>query len=241
MKTKLFLLAAAAAMLAAPASATLMLSANINGIIVNCADQAACDLDPVIGRLRIADQTVAGVEIVGASQFQTVGPTNFLNTASFQIVNHSTSAATVQLAVGGTNFVGPTASYAASGSGTWQNANGSNLTLQYYGDTANAQPADFPTDFPGLLLATFNSTAVGPADAFAFNTSGAFHTGPLYSMSLGTSGTLAAWNGLAGQEATLVGRSQTIITTQVALPEPGSLALFGVAALGLCFIRRKQH
>jgi hypothetical protein len=237
---KLYLAVAfALAALAAPAQATLILSANINGTIFTCVDNTACDTNAAVGQLAIADQTIAGVSIQGSSQFQTIGTTNFLNTASFQIINHNLTSATVQLAIGGTDFLGPTQTFAASGSGTWQNANGSNLTITYYGDIANSQPAENPTDFPGTLLATFSDTAVGPADAFSFNGGGAFLTGPLYSMALGTSGTLAAWNGQAGQEATLVGRSQTIITTQ-AVPEPATIALLGVALLGLGVVRLRR-
>ena len=225
--------------LAGPASATLQLSALINGILFNCVDNAACDTNLLVGQMSLANITLGGVDIFGSSQVQTIGPTNFLNTSSFQIVNHNLIPVSVQLAISGTNFLGPVSSYAASGSGTWQNANGSNITISYYGDPANGQGADTPNDLPGLLLASFADVAVGPADSFAFNNSGVFGGPNPFSMSLGTSGTLAAWNGQAGQEATLVGRNQTIITTQV--PEPTTLMLLGIALLGLGFMRRAKQ
>jgi hypothetical protein len=233
--------AAGVALLAAvDAHATLRLSADINGTPFSCADQAACDTNPVLGQLRIADQTFNGVEIQGSSQFQTIGPTNFLNTSSFQIINHNLATATVILAINGIDFIGPASVFNESGSGTWQNADGSNIVLTYWGDPSNTQGANNPTDLPGTLLATLSDLAVGPADAFSFSQSTPFNVGPFFGMSLGTTGTLAAWNGAAGTEPTLVGRSQTVLATQV-VPEPGSLVLLGIGVLAISAIRRKLH
>jgi hypothetical protein len=229
---KRILLALTLAALAAPAAAILQLSADINGTLFNCADQQACDTNATLGQLAIADQTIAGVEIKGSSQFQTIGTTNFLNTSSFQFINHNLTDATVTLAIGGINFLGPVTSFDASGSGTWQSADSSTINLSWYGDAANAQGADNPTDLPGLLLASFADVANGAADAFAYSVSGPFAAAGLHSMSLGTSGTLDAWDGLAGTESLLVGRSQTLITTQ-SLPEPGTLALLGLGLLAI--------
>jgi hypothetical protein len=235
---KKLLAVAALAVLASPAFATLQLSANINGVIFNCQDQAACDTNPLVGQLAIANITVAGVEILGSAQTQFVGATNFLNTSSFQIINHNATAIAIALAISGTSFLGPVAEFNASGSGTWQNAIGSNLNLLYYGDPANAQGADNPTDLPGTLLASFADAALLLTDSFSFSTSGPFAAANLYSMSLGTNGTLAGWNGVAGQEATLVGRSQAIVTLQ-SVPEPTTLALAGLGLLAAGWTRRR--
>jgi hypothetical protein len=235
------LLAAAAAMLVAfapPAAATLQLSANINGAIFNCADQQACDTNIAVGQLAIADQTINGVRIVGSSQIAFAGGLNFLNTSSFQIVNETNAIATIILAISGVDFFGPANGFDASGSGTFQNGVGSTINISFYADPANAQGADNPLDLPGIQLATFADVAGTLADAFAFNDSGAFTSPGPFSMSLGTSGTLAAWNGLPGQNPTLVGRSQTLLIPQ-AVPEPSTLALLGLGLLACGFLRRR--
>jgi hypothetical protein len=235
---KLFL-AAMLALFSAPAVATLQLAADINGTIFTCVDQAACDTNLAPNQLAIADQTINGVRIVGSSQIAFAGGLNFLNTSSFQIVNLTQAARTVILAISGIDFEGPANGFDASGSGTFQNAVGSTINLSFYADPANQQGADTPNDLPGLQLATFADVATTLADAFAFNSNGPFTSPGAFSMSLGTVGTFAAWNGIVGQEPTLVGRSQTLLIPQ-AIPEPGTLALLGLGLFGLGFMRLRR-
>jgi hypothetical protein len=220
---------------ALPAHAVLQISGTVGGIAVQCADQAACDTNPLVGQLAVGDQTLGGVQFIGSSQTQTVGgSSNSLNTSSFQIINNSGTDVAIDLTVSGTSFAAPTSLYSASGAGTFQTADGSTITLSYYADAGNNQGADFPGDTPGTQLQTFSHTATGLTDSFSFSsgTLPLVETSP-FSMTLLAAGTL-----VSGGE--LVGRTQALVT-DVAVSEPGTLGLLGMALLGFVGLRRQMR
>jgi len=237
---RLAIATAAVVGLAAPAHAVLQISGTVGGVSVQCADQNfACDTNPVAGQLSIGDQTLGGVQFIGSSQTQTIGPpSNRLDTSSFQIINNSGGAVDIALAVSGTGFASPTTLFSASGGGTFETAAGSNITLSFFADSANNQGADTPTDAPGTQLFTGSHVAAGLTDTFSINsgTQPLVETGP-FSMTLLASGTLI-------DNGSLVGRTQALVT-DVTQPvsEPGTLTLLGgsLAAFGLWRSRRRQE
>jgi hypothetical protein len=218
---------------AQPAHAVLQFSALINGVGVTCVDNTGCDTDAAVGSLVTGNITVGGVQFLGSAQTQTTGPSNILDTTSFQITNTNASTITVQISIGGINFQGPVSQLSESGSGTWTNAGGSTIDMKYYADTANGQGGGTPTSFPGVLQADSGIlTALAGTDSFNFNHISAFSDPDVYSMTLGTTATLIAGGRLTG-------RSQTIVASNV--PEPLSIGILGLGLTALGMIKHRRR
>jgi len=225
------------------ANASLILAGTFNGFNFCATDNnTACgfgtqllDTDATSGRLELANQVVAGINLVGSAQQATFGPTqNILNTSFLQATNVSGSTIVGSIAVSATNFIPPVFSASLSGSATFQNAVGSSVTSTWYNDPANNQGAEFPLDRPGNQLALFSYSVTQIADAFAFTQNGIPVNDPnLFSMTLANDFTLVA----GGQ---ITNRGMTEIKPIGAVPEPASLVLLGCGLVGLGYLRRRQ-
>jgi hypothetical protein len=239
--------------LAPKADAALIFAATVGGINVCAADQnSGCgfglvlnDLNPTPGILELATATVGGLEISGSLSTMTLGPPlNILDSGSLTVRNTTAAPVTATAAVGATGFVGPVEQAFVSGSGTWQTAADSVITLKWYDDPANSQGAEDPTDTPGSLLATFSDTAASFVDSFATGTLGPLAVNDQSAFSMTMSFTLT----LVGN-GELISRGQNLVKPDAnltrAIPEPASLALLGIGLLAtastLRYRRRRRN
>jgi hypothetical protein len=222
----------------APANATLQIIADISGSVVSCVDQAACDLDPAVGIIQTANQTINGVQVNGSIQSSTGTPASpgpdILNTSSLSIINTTNTTKTITVVVSDTDFTGPVISFQSAGSGVWQNAIGSTITLNWFDDPNNGQGADNPTDTPGNLIDSFTNAATLVVDSFSHNGSGAISDSGPFSMTEEAVFTLTPF----GQ---LVNRGQTEIKNAVPEPSTWAMMLLGFAGLGFAGYRRGRE
>jgi hypothetical protein len=75
------------------------------------------------------------------------------------IINLTNTTKTITVAVSDTDFTGPVVSFETAGSGVWQNALGSAITMNWFDDPENKQGANSPIDTPGNLIDTFAEVA----------------------------------------------------------------------------------
>lgn len=213
-----------------PAKADLIIWANIGGTIFTCTDnQLACDANPAVGTLQLQNQTINGVAINTSIQTAQLGSPNILNTSSTSLINNNATPTAINFVVGATNFVGPNNQFNTSGSGVWQQAVGSDITLNFFNDPTNTQGGTGGAT-PGLLIDTFSDTATLLADSFSHSAFGPVDDPGLFSMTEQAIGTLTA----GGQ---LLNRGQTEIKFEV--PEPATMALFGAMLIGFGVLRRQ--
>ena len=229
--------AGALGFVSAPAQATLQVIADVSGSVSACVDQAACDLNSAVGIIQVANGTLNGVQINGSIQTSTGTPANpgpnILNTSSLSIINTTNTTKTVTVAVSDTDFIGPVASFETAGSGTWQNAIGSSITLNWFDDPNNGQGADLPNDTPGNLIHTFTNTATTIVDAFSNNFAGVVSDSGPFSMTEQAIFTLTPF----GQ---LINRGQTEIKSAVPEPSTWAMMLLGFAGLGYAGFRKAR-
>jgi hypothetical protein len=214
--------------MSSPAHAVLQIAADIDGVLFSCVDNAACDTNPAVGILQTANGTFNGVEVNSSIQTSTGTPANpgvnALDSSSLSIINTTGVAKTVTFAIGDTDFLGPVSAFTTAGAGTWQVADGSSATLNWYDDPLNGQGADTATDTPGNLIDTFSTTAVGLTDSFHHDGSGLVADSGPFSMTEQGTFTLTPFGQLVN-----TGTAED----KSAAPEPATWAMMLIGFAGL--------
>ena len=158
---KRIVLAAALALIAAPASATLQLSIGANGSVFTCSDgEVTCDLSGGANNLLTVDTSVGGAFVQLTLTQSSFGAVNELQLSSSNIENLTGAPLTVTLLASDTGFMAPATFIENSGSLTFNsNVGAPDSTLKFWADAANTQGAN-PTNTPGALLETVSGHAV---------------------------------------------------------------------------------
>ena len=206
---------------------------------VTCVDNTACDTDPTVDRIVLANNTspLPGLLVNGSTHFATTtGGMNLISSGSSSIFWTGPGTVSLTVSVSETDFVGPSFVVESSGSGTFTTAQGSSINLGWYNDPLNSQGAETSTDRPGNLVDSFAFVAPDASESFSHNFSG-----PLVVPDLGPFSMTLAFDFTLVSGGVLTSRGMTELKPVGKVPEPGTLALLGLGLAGLAFTRRRKH
>jgi PEP-CTERM motif len=232
---------AAAGLMAAvspPAHAILMISADVSGTTFSVTDNGVGDLNPAVGTIQVANSSLNGVQVNGSVQFSTGTPANpgqdLLSTSSLSVVNNSGALRVFTVAVSDTDFSAPVSSFNVTGSGTWVNAAGSNIILNWFDDPENRQGAKTAFDTPGTSLGTFTSAGTDPLHSFSTDQTGVVSDSSPFSMTI--------WaQALLTDGAILLDRGQGEVKLASAVPEPATWAMMVLGFFGVGFMAYRRR
>lgn len=220
-----------------PAEPALIASASIDGAgTIFAIDQDATSTcgAPVVGPCQLPDtDPTVGVLVTGSFisgdlsvlvSVQTVdvatvpGTVNRLDSTGTQVTNTGLVSRAFAVAVGATDFLGPSTSATTTGAGQWSHLGGgfgdSEISMLWFNDPANEQGGIDPLAVqPGDLIDTFSHTPTAANPNSFSHTGGPFAVSDpdLFSMTL-------QFEGILGPGVRLTGREMTEIKPLVAIP-----------------------
>ena len=226
--------AAALALTAGAAHATLQLSIGVGGGVFSCADgELSCDQSGGAKNLLVIDQTINGAFVQLTLTQSTFGAHNTLQLSSSNIENTTATPLTVTLLASDTGFDAPASFINNSGSLTFNaNVGAPNSTLSFFADVLDRQGAN-PTNTPGALLESVSGHALTDPDSFSGSRLAAFDASAPFSMTEGASLVLRA-------DGSVTGFNQSMET---GVPEASTWAMLacGFGLMGLFGLRRRRR